>query len=280
MLKRKLNKVGIVSASLLFMAAASRSKPIIDFQNESVLTDCRVNLYDSTTVRSHAFDSSGLCVCLAELSESQLANAPRIHLNSNALNFVKEHQKKNRIGLEKLRITGSRQFAIIEKVFHKYGLPVELKYLAVVESKLNTKASSGVGAKGMWQFMPVSAKQFGLKINDKYDERTNAYSSTVAAAKCLSYLHDLFDDWLLTVAAYNCGPGNINKAIRKSGSRDFWVLQQYLPLETRNHVKKFISTHYFFEGHGSLITLTKAESKAHIAAVIAYVDKVDKLASL
>ena len=125
----------------------------------------------------------------------------------------------------------------------------------------------------MWQFMPSTARNFGLRVKGKTDERTYAYKSTVAAAKYLSYLHELFDDWLLTIAAYNSGPGYVYNAIKKSGSRNFWVLQRFLPLETRNHVKKFISTHYFFEGHGSLATMTKAETNAHISAVEAYIAK-------
>ena len=121
--------------------------------------------------------------------------------------------------------------------------------------------------------MPATARQFGLKINGKNDERKHSYKSTVAAARCLNYLHGIFDDWLLTLAAYNSGPGTVLSAIKKSGSRNFWVLQKYLPLETRNHVKKFIALHYYFEGHGSLATLTKSETKAHISAVATFVEK-------
>lgn len=144
---------------------------------------------------------------------------------------------------------------------------MELKYLAVVESKLDSRITSGAGAAGLWQFMPVAAKSFGLRINGKQDDRRNEYKSTVAAAKCLIYLNGIFDDWLLTLAAYNSGPAKVLSAIRKSGSRNYWKLEKWLPAETRKHVKKFISVHYHFEGHGSLVTMTQDEKLAHTIAV-------------
>jgi membrane-bound lytic murein transglycosylase D len=145
-----------------------------------------------------------------------------------------------------------------------------MKYLAVIESDLKTTAVSRVGAKGMWQLMPGTARDLGLKVTKKYDERTHAYKSTVAAAKYLRDLYAEYGDWLLVLAAYNGGPGKVNYAIRKSGSRNFWVLQHYLPAESRGHVKRFIGTHYYFEGKGSITTLTKAEANAYKKAVAEY----------
>jgi membrane-bound lytic murein transglycosylase D len=110
--------------------------------------------------------------------------------------------------------------------------------------------------------MPVTAKELGLKIAGKTDERTHTYRSTVAAAKYLRYLYGEFGDWLLVLAAYNSGPGTVYKAIKKAGSKNFWSLQSLLPAESRGHVKRFISIHYFFEGEGSVATQTKAEAKA------------------
>ena len=155
---------------------------------------------------------------------------------------------------------GAAYFKTIEDIFGKYGLPAELKYLAVVESYLKTNAVSRVGAKGMWQLMPTTARELGLKVNSKYDERTHFYKSTVAAAKYLKDLHKEFGDWLLVIAAYNGGPGTVYNAIKKSGSRNFWTLQNYLPMESRAHVKRYIGTHYYFEGKGGLTTMTKAET--------------------
>lgn len=155
-------------------------------------------------------------------------------------------------------------FILIDSVFENYELPSQLKYLAVVESKLKTTAVSRVGAAGLWQFMPATGKIFGLKTTSKYDERKNAYKSTVAAAKYLKQLHGYLNDWLLVVAAYNGGLGTVYKAIKQSGSRDFWKLQYHLPAETRMHVKRFIGTHSYFEKQASLVVLTKAETIGYI----------------
>lgn len=185
---------------------------------------------------------------------------PQIHLNKHAQKFVTGFLKKEDEFLQKMKQRSPSYFRVIDGVFSEYGIPLELKYLAIVESQLRTTAVSRVGAKGLWQFMTVTAKEFGLKITSKYDERTHFYKSTVAAAKYLKCLNRLFDDWLLTLAAYNSGPGTVLKAIKKSGSRNFWALQQYLPEESRGHVKRFIGIHYFFEGTGSIATQTKNEA--------------------
>jgi membrane-bound lytic murein transglycosylase D len=118
---------------------------------------------------------------------------------------------------------------------------------------------------GPWQLMPVTARILGLKVTRKTDERTNYVKSTHAAARYLNDLYDQFGDWLLVIAAYNGGPGNVMRAIRKSRSTNFWDLQYYLPAESRNHVKKFIGTHYIFEGQGGLTTLTKKETAENYA---------------
>jgi membrane-bound lytic murein transglycosylase D len=147
---------------------------------------------------------------------------------------------------------------MMDGVFRHYGLPVQLKYLAVVESELRTKAVSKVGAVGPWQLMPETARILGLKINSRYDERKNYYKSTRAAARHLKGLHEEFGDWFLVFAAYNAGDGAVNSAIRQSGTKDFWKLQKYLPGETREYVKKFIATYYFFEGAYNLPAAVKA----------------------
>jgi membrane-bound lytic murein transglycosylase MltF len=151
-------------------------------------------------------------------------------------------------------------FSIIDSVLHKYHLPLELKYLAVIESELKPSALSHVGARGPWQLMPGTAQVLGLKTSHQNDERTSYYKSTIAAAKYLRDLYAQFNDWLLVLAAYNGGPKPVYNAIQKSGSKNFWILQNYLPAESRDHVKKFIATHYYFEGRGSETTLTRAEN--------------------
>jgi membrane-bound lytic murein transglycosylase D len=194
------------------------------------------------------------------------ANASGVRLNKQATIFVKDYLKRNNQLLGKIKQRGEKHFPMMDSIFNLYNLPVELKYLAVVESELKSTATSHVGAKGPWQFMPQTAKILGLKINKYYDERTNFRKSTRAAAIYLRDLHNMYGDWLLVLAAYNGGPGPVNKAIKKSGSRNFWKLQQYLPEESRGHVKKFIATHYYFEGQGGETTLTKAEREKLLAA--------------
>jgi len=197
-------------------------------------------------------------------TETYYANAPKVALNKHASKFVKSFLVKEDEALEKVKRRSPSYFKMMDGIFTKYGLPVELRYLAVVESDLKTTAVSRVGAKGMWQFMPQTARDLGLKITSKYDERTHAYRSTVAAAKYLKDLHAQFGDWLLVVAAYNSGPGPVLSAIRKSGSRNFWALQYYLPEESRGRVKRFIGTHFYFEGKGSMVTMTKSETTKYL----------------
>lgn len=193
------------------------------------------------------------------------AKATAVHLNRQASHFVKDYLKRNDEMLSKMKEKGDRHFPMMDSIFNRYNLPVELKYLAVVESELKSSATSHVGAKGPWQFMPETAKLLGLKVTSRYDERQNFTKSTKAAAIYLKDLHREFGDWLLVLAAYNAGPGPVYSAIKKSGSRNFWKLQNYLPAESRGHVKKFIATHYYFEGQGGITTLTKAEMQKLLA---------------
>ena len=187
-------------------------------------------------------------------------SASKVQLNRNAVKFVRDYIKKNNEELVKIKERSDKPFQTMDIIFRKYELPVELKYLAVIESELKASAVSRVGAAGPWQLMPVTAKLLGLKVSASYDERKQYNKSTKAAALYLRDLYAEFGDWLLVMAAYNCGPGPVYAAIHKSGSHNFWNLQSFLPGESREHVKKFIATHYYFEGNGSATTLTKAEN--------------------
>jgi len=264
MLKTRLHKAGFIITSFMLMAAASGNKQISLMPENTTAAAAPA---DSLANCKHVFDTSGLCICLPGLSASELETAPRIRLQDEARDFVLAHLRENAFYYDKIKMKSGPVFSMIDKVFSSYGIPNELKYLAVVESKLDNRIISSAGAAGLWQFMPQPAKSFGLRIGGKQDERYNDYKSTVAAAKCLIYLHGLFDDWLLTLAAYNSGPAKVLSAIRKTGSRNYWEIEKYLSPETRKHVKKFISVHYHFEGHGSLATMTKAETQAHIQEV-------------
>lgn len=188
---------------------------------------------------------------------------PEIPLHQSMGKFIQDYAEENTELFERIKLNKTGYLKTIDKVFAQYEIPVELKYLAVIESRLNTNALSGCGAKGIWQFMPGTAKIFGLKITAKYDERQHVWKSSVAAAKYLNELYEYFGDWLLVIAAYNSGPAPVLNAIKKSGSTNFWVLQNYLPKETRLHVKRFIATHYYFEGKGSLVTLGKMEAEKY-----------------
>ena len=251
-----------MSLCILLMAASNRGNSMDTPAGE--LKNNPSWLHDTLSRKPHVFDSSGFCNCLAETHKIKFENAPRISLHHSMKTFVTQYMAKNGEMLEKLKQKNGHYFKTIDQVFVRQGVPVELKYLAVIESKLKTTAVSGVGATGMWQFMPATAKTYGLKITSRVDERKYSYKSTVAAAKYMARLYELFDDWLLVIAAYNSGPGNVYKAIRLSGSRSFWKLQNFLPKETRMHVKKFIATHYYYEGQGSHVTLTKAEREKYL----------------
>lgn len=182
-------------------------------------------------------------------------------LNPMAVSFVQSYMAKYGKGLRDMKKWATPYFNLIDNILTQHRLPKELKYLAVIESGLRYNAISWAGAVGPWAFMPDAARQYGLIVMSGYDERLDYYKSTHAAARMLTTLYLKYQDWLLVVAAYNCGPGNVDKAIRRSGSRDFWKLQYYLPTESMNHVKKFISTHYVFEGEGGITTVTKDETK-------------------
>lgn len=134
---------------------------------------------------------------------------------------------------------------IFEEALEAYSLPLELKYLPVIESALNPKAVSRVGATGLWQFMLATGKTYGLKVNSLVDERRDPVKSSYAAAHYLSDLYKVFGDWNLVIAAYNCGPDQINKAIHRSkGETDYWQIYPYLPKETRGYVPAFIAANY------------------------------------
>ena len=143
---------------------------------------------------------------------------------------------------------------IFEETFNKYNMPEELKYMAVIESALNPVAVSRAGAKGIWQFMHTTAKSYGLKINSYVDERLDPVKATDAAARYLQDAYRIFGDWNLAISSYNCGSGNVNKAIRRAGGNDnFWAIYEYLPRETRGYVPAFVGAMYafrYYKEHG------------------------------
>lgn len=175
-------------------------------------------------------------------------------INPSAISFVQDYMEAHGKHLTKMKGWGQPYFNLIDGVLMQYGLPRELKYIAVIESNLKVGATSYKGAGGPWQFMPYTAREYGLVVNGSYDERRDYYKSTHAAARYLLTLYKQLKDWLLVMAAYNGGPGRVYSAIKKSGSRNFWNLQYYLPAESRTYVKRFIATHYIMEGSGGITT--------------------------
>ena len=170
-----------------------------------------------------------------------------IEMHPKAISFVQSYIEKEGAGLRKMKTWAKPYFNLYDEILTANGIPVELKYLSVIESHLSSQVVSWAGAAGPWQIMPAEATRLGLKLLPN-DERMDYQKSTQAAAIILKELYQQFGDWLLVVAAYNGGAGRLGKAIEKKKTKDFWALQYELPLETRNHVKKFIATHAIFEG--------------------------------
>jgi membrane-bound lytic murein transglycosylase D len=173
-------------------------------------------------------------------------------VNPNAEKYMQDYLRAHGKYLVSMKSWCMPHFNLIDNILTQYGIPKELKYLAVIESNLKTSATSWVGAGGPWQFMPYTARENGLVVNGMIDERRDYFKSTHAAARYLLQLYKMTKDWLLVIAAYNGGPGRVFSAIRRSGSRNFWQLQYSLPEESRNHVKKFIATHYIMEANGGM----------------------------
>ncbi len=186
-------------------------------------------------------------------------------VNANATNFIDGYMLVHGKYLQGMKGWGQPYFNLIESILMQYGLPRELKYIAVIESNLKSRAVSYKGAGGPWQLMPGTARELGLAVNGYVDDRTDYFKSTHAAAKYLLKNYSVFHDWLLVMAAYNGGPGRVYDAIKKSGSKNFWVLQYYLPEESRTYVKRFIATHYIMEGSGGVTTMVNAGSTGTVA---------------
>ncbi len=185
-------------------------------------------------------------------------NARFMELNANStIDFIYNSSVKSFIGLyanrrrelsEKVLGLGQLYFPFFEEQLDKYNLPLELKYLAVIESALNPIARSRAGATGLWQFMYGTGKMYGLQVNSVVDDRSDIYKSTIAACEHFVDLYNIYHDWNLVLCAYNAGPGNVNRAIRRAGGvRDFWAIRNYLPRETRNYVPAFMAVTYVME---------------------------------
>ena len=166
--------------------------------------------------------------------------------NETVRNYIILYSEKMPTKMKSMLALSQYYFPIFEEIFDRYGLPKELKYMAVIESAFNPVAVSRAGAKGMWQFMYNTAKMYGLTINSFVDERLDPVKSADAAARYMRDAYRIFGDWNLAISSYNCGSGNVNKAMRRSGSREFWPVYNYLPRETRGYVPAFVEAMYAF----------------------------------
>ena len=222
-------------------------------------TGC-VALHDTTTLPDSVYKARLQALpCVIELPYNERVRA-----------FILRYVKRSPKQVARLMRMSEYYFPLFEEVLGRYQLPYELECLPVIESALNPVARSHVGAAGLWQFMPGTAKLFGLEVNSLVDERMDPLKSTEAACRFLSSMYAVYHDWNLVIAAYNCGAGNVNKAIRRAGGkRDFWSIYPYLPRETRNYVPIFIAANYamnYGQEHG--ICKAPVEDKALLTDTI------------
>ncbi len=197
-------------------------------------TDCVIT-HDTTTLPDSVYKARLQALpCVIELPYNERVRA-----------FILRYVKRNPKQVARMMRMSEYYFPMFEETLGRYDLPYELKNLPVIESALNPMARSHVGAAGLWQFMPGTAKLYGLEVNSLVDERMDPVKSTEAACRFLASMYAIYHDWNLVIAAYNCGAGNVNKAIRRAGGkRDFWSIYPYLPRETRNYVPIFIAANY------------------------------------
>jgi membrane-bound lytic murein transglycosylase D len=184
----------------------------------------------------------------ARLKRLQARTPFNVEYNEELESVIKNFLKNRHQSLERLMGVSTYYFPMFEREFDNLDIPLEMKYLAIVESALKPKAKSRVGATGLWQFMYATGKQYGLDVSSYVDERSDPIKSTTTAGVYLSRLYDIFGDWDLALAAYNSGPGNVLKAIRRSGGyKNYWNLRPFLPRETAGYVPAFLATMYIFE---------------------------------
>ena len=226
----------------------------LENENDTILSNWYLQKFtniDSTCIASGENVDFADSIYIERLSK--LPTLIDMPYNSIIKQYITLYAEKRRKLVESLLGFGLYYFPIFEEALEKEGLPMELKYLPVIESALRPNATSRVGAAGLWQIMPKTAKGLGLEVNSLVDERRSPITSSDAAAKYLKELYNMYNDWSLAIAAYNCGPGNVNKAIiRSGGKKDFWGIYHHLPRETRGYVPAFIAANYimnYYEEH-------------------------------
>ena len=221
----------------------------LDEDLDSLLTDWyhQSHIYNDTSCVGRIFDTNYPdSVYIQRLAA--LPSVIEMPYNQVVRSYIDLYAQKKRSWVEYILGIKNFYFPIFEEALDREGLPIELKYLPIIESGLRPTARSRAGAAGLWQFMYNTGKRVGLEINSLIDERCDPYKSTQAATKYLKQLYDIYKDWNLAIAAYNCGPGNVNKAIRRAGGKtDYWDIYFFLPKETRGYVPAFIAANYIMK---------------------------------
>ena len=239
--------------------------------------DSLLNLYMSKTYLSEDSDCNMRNVNPTYTKEeyinrlSRLPTVMEMVYNEVVQKFIDRYSGRLRHSISYMLGASNFYIPIFEEALEVYQLPLELKYLPIIESALNPKAVSRVGATGLWQFMIGTGKQYGLQVNSHVDERRDPVKSSYAAARYLRDLYKVFGDWNLVIAAYNCGPENINKAIhRAKGEKDYWRIYPYLPKETRGYVPAFIAANYimtYYSQHNICPMTTRLPAKTDTVMV-------------
>ena len=184
-------------------------------------------------------------IMMSRFKELNAKTPIELSYNHTVQQFIDLYTRKGKGTTSRMLGMSHMYFPLFEESLAKYNLPLELKYLSIVESALNNTAKSHAGAAGLWQFMVATGKMYDLEVNSYIDERLDPWKSTDAACRYLKDLYELYDDWLLALAAYNAGPGNVNKAIRRSGGKmTFWEIKKHLPKETQGYVPAFLAVNY------------------------------------
>ncbi len=212
--------------------------------------DQKVLLIDSANYNNYAFEPDYVPVYNDSIYRYRIALLNRetpieLVYNSQVKSFIELYGMRRRDLTQRILGLSYVYFPMFEEVLDRYDIPLEMKYLAVIESALNPTAGSHMGARGLWQFMYGTGKAYNLRVTSLVDDRHDPYKATVAAAEHMRDLYNIYEDWFLVLAAYNAGAGNVNRAIRRAGGvRDYWAVWPYLPRETRSYVPAFIAVNY------------------------------------
>ena len=211
------------------------------YKNSTIVNYDALHEYDMDSVKFSSNVSDEEMMRRLEAMNSFIS----LPFNENVKNYIIHYSEKMPSRMGRVLGLSNYYFPIFEDILNRYDLPEELKYMAVVESMLNPTATSHAGAKGIWQFIYRTAKSYGLEINSYVDERMDIEKSMDAAARYLRDAYRIFGDWALAISSYNCGAGNVSKAIRRAGgSKDYWAIYRYLPRETRGYVPAFVGAMY------------------------------------